>query len=134
MKQGKQRIMPFLTLPGKSEEAMNFYASVLPDTKIISLVKFEKGQPGKEGDVLNGVLAFMDQQFMFMDMEPSICPPITWATSFYIHCNDEAEFDTIFSALSSGGTVLMGPEPVMQFKKVAWVTDKFGITWQPVCE
>jgi len=29
-------------------------------------------------------------------------------------------------------TVMMGPEPIGALRKVAWVTDKFEVTWQPV--
>ena len=33
-----------------------------------------------------------------------------------------------------GEYVMMKEEPFMQFRKVAWVTDKYGVTWQPVLE
>jgi predicted 3-demethylubiquinone-9 3-methyltransferase (glyoxalase superfamily) len=75
----------------------------------------------------------MGQQIMFLDIEATAhAPAFSWATSFYLDCETEAEFDTIFAALSKEGTVMMGPEPVLHFRKVAWVTDKFGVTWQPV--
>ena len=38
----------------------------------------------------------------------------------------------IFGRLSEGGLIMMGPEPVLEFKKVAWVTDKYNFTWQLV--
>lgn len=129
-----QKITTFLTFSGNAEEAMHFYVSVFPNTKILTLTYFEKDQPGEEGKVLNGVLSIMDEQLMFMDMAKESAVPFSWATSFLINCSSEAEFDSIFAALSEGGFVAMGPAPVMHLRKVAWVTDKFGVTWQPVWE
>jgi predicted 3-demethylubiquinone-9 3-methyltransferase (glyoxalase superfamily) len=40
----------------------------------------------------------------------------------------------LFDALAQGGTVMMKEDNFMHFQKVAWVTDKFGVTWQPVLE
>jgi len=129
------KFMLFLTFHGKAEEAMKFYASVLPGAKIESIVFFEKGQRGDIGKVMNGKLSFMGQQIMFMDMNSEYdCPPFSWTTSFYLNCKDEAEFDRIFNGLAKDGIVMMKEEPFMQFKKVAWITDKFGVTWQPVLE
>ena len=96
-------------------------------------VRFGEGQGGPEGGVLNGKVSFLGQALFFMDMDDSApLPPFNWAMSLYVACKSEAEFDAVFAGLSPGGTVMMGPEPVMDLRKVAWVTDKFGVTWQPV--
>jgi predicted 3-demethylubiquinone-9 3-methyltransferase (glyoxalase superfamily) len=72
---------------------------------------------------------------MFLDIEAAVdCPAFSWTTSFYIDCKDEDEFDSLFNGLAQDGTVMMKEEPFMQFRKVAWVTDKYGVTWQPVLE
>jgi len=72
---------------------------------------------------------------MFMDLEASAeCPAFSWATSFYVDCKNEAEFDAVFDGLAREGTVMMKEGPFMQYRKVAWVMDKFGVTWQPVLE
>jgi len=135
MEQINKKFMLFLTFHGNAEEAMNFYTAVLPGAKIESIVYFEEGQRGDAGKVMNGKLSFMNQQIMFMDMNSEYdCPPFSWTTSFYLNCKDEAEFDSIFNGLAKEGIVMMKEEPFMQFRKVAWVTDKFGITWQPVLE
>jgi predicted 3-demethylubiquinone-9 3-methyltransferase (glyoxalase superfamily) len=70
---------------------------------------------------------------MFLDMgSEHPAPDFTWASSIYAECSDEAEFDAVFNALSQDGFVMMGPEAVGEIRKCAWVTDKFGVTWQPV--
>ena len=135
----KQRIIPFLTFNGRAEEAMQFYASNLPGAKITKLARYGKAHPyageNDENKVLHGALSFMGQEIMFLDMDAAHpAPDFNWAMSLYIDCRDEMEFDAIFSALSQGGVVMMGPEPVAYFRKCAWVTDKFGVTWQQVLE
>ena len=135
MQHNPQTLFPFLTFHGKAEEAMNFYASVLPGAKIESISYFEKGQRGDVGKVINGRLSFHGMQILFMDMNAKYdCPPFSWSTSFYVACRDEAEFDSMFNGLAEGGVVMMKEEPFMQYRKVAWVTDKYGVTWQPVLE
>jgi predicted 3-demethylubiquinone-9 3-methyltransferase (glyoxalase superfamily) len=131
----KQRIVPFLTFHGNAEEALNYYAANLPGTKIETLTRFEEGQRGDTGKVMAGILSLFGQHIQFMDMEQAYdCPPFTWSTSFLVMCNDASEFDSLFDALAQGGTVMMKEDDFLQFRKVAWVTDKFGITWQPVLE
>jgi predicted 3-demethylubiquinone-9 3-methyltransferase (glyoxalase superfamily) len=135
METANQKLIPFLTFHGNAEEAMNFYAGILPGAKIESIVRFEKGQRGDEGKVMNGTLSFMGQKIMFLDMNAEYdCPLFSWATSLYADCTDIEEFDAVFNGLAHEGTVMMKEEPFMQFRKVAWVTDKFGVTWQPVLE
>jgi predicted 3-demethylubiquinone-9 3-methyltransferase (glyoxalase superfamily) len=135
----KSKIAPFLTFTGKAEEAMKFYSDNLPGAEITGLVRYGKDHPfageDEENKILHGVITFMGQEIMFLDMDsahPS--PDFSWSSSIYLDCSDEAEFDAVFSALSQDGFVMMGPESVGTIRKCAWVTDKFGVTWQPVWE
>lgn len=132
MDSSNQKITPFLTFCGNAEEAMNFYISVFPNSKTISLTKISKEDRGEEGKVLTGVFELKGQQFMVMDMEKEYCPEFTWAISLFIDCADEEEFDFLLTKLSEGGAVMMGPEAILDLRKVAWLTDKFGVTWQLV--
>jgi predicted 3-demethylubiquinone-9 3-methyltransferase (glyoxalase superfamily) len=130
-----QRIIPFLTFHGNAEEAINYYAANLPGAKIETLTRYEEGQGGDAGKVLAGILSLFGQHIQFMDMNAAYeCPPFSWSTSLLVNCADEAEFDTLFNALADGGTVMMKEDDFMQYRKVSWVTDRFGITWQPVLE
>jgi len=134
-----QHLAPFLTFTGKAEEAMRFYAAILPGAEITGLVRYGKDHPyaapEEEDKLLHGALSFAGQQIMFLDMDAAHpAPEFSWAASLYVCCRDEAEFDAVFAGLSDGGTVMMGPEAVGNIRKCAWVTDKFGVTWQPVWE
>lgn len=136
MKLPQQRLCAFLAFNGNAEEAMRFYEAKIPSAKIESLTLFEKDAAnGDEGKVLNGLLSLAEQKIMFMDMQAAYpAPAFSWSISLLINCVNEAEFDTTFVGLSDGGIVMMGPEPVMHMRKCAWVTDKFGVTWQLVWE
>lgn len=113
----KRTIAPFLTFTGKAEEAMRYYASVLPGAEITQLVRYGKDHPyageGEQDKVLYGALLFAGQEIKFLDMDAAHpAPDFNWASSIYIDCRDEAEFDAIFSGLLQGGAVMMGPEAV----------------------
>jgi predicted 3-demethylubiquinone-9 3-methyltransferase (glyoxalase superfamily) len=133
----ESRVYPFLSFTGKAEEAMKFYSENLPETNIGEIVRYGKNHPmvgeGEENFILHGSLLMMGQKIMFMDMPTAYpAPEFSWSTSLYIDCVSEVEFDDVFSSLSKNGTVMMGPESVGHIRKCAWVTDKFGVTWQPV--
>jgi len=129
---GNITLAPFLTFNGNAEDAMTRYKSVFPDAEWISLTRIEDSAIGPVGKVLNGQMTIKGQMIMFMDMAPEQAVPFSWAMSLYVNCADEAEFDSIFDGLSKDGSVMMGPEPVMNLRKVAWVTDPYGVTWQLV--
>ena len=92
---------------------------------------------GIEGKVKKIIFSIMGESFMAMDftvIDDSDSPVASWFISFYVNFSDEAMFDDTFNNLSKEANVLMGPEPFENLKKVTWITDKYGITWQLVCE
>ena len=127
-------ITPCITYTGSAEEAINYYVSIFPNSKIETIEYYKKGERGVEGKVSRAAFRLMDKLFMAFDMEESECPEHNWAISFYINCIDEIQFNSIFNKLSENGTVLMGPEAVSMYRMAAWITDKYGITWQILLE
>ena len=134
MSEQTKKISTFLTFSGNAEKAMNLYVSLFEDTKILSLTHFGEGDRGVVGQVMNGEFEINGQSFMVMDMEKQYAPELNWGVSIFVRCQDEAEFDRLFTTFSEGGSVMMGPEAVNHLRKVAWVTDSFGITWQLIWE
>lgn len=123
-------ITTFLTFPGNAEEAVNRYLEVFRDSKLLSLDRFQEGMQGTPGKVLTAAFTINGTLLLAMDMDEKYAPNFNWAISLYTEFQDEQEFDSVFAELSNGGTVLMGPEPVLDIRKATWVTDRFGITWQ----
>ena len=120
-----QKIIPCLWFDKNAEEAMNFYASVFKDGKIISITRYPEGyaegpMAGMEGKVLTGIFELNGHQFMCLDGGPVF--KFSEAISFQITCEDQAEIDGLWEKLSA----------VPQAEQCGWVKDKFGVSWQVV--
>jgi len=135
----KNKITPFLTFNGTAEEAMKFYETNLPNTKITQLTRFQTEDStvakSDANKVFHGVITVSGSEIKFLDMTAQHqAPEFSWSNSIFINCETEKEFDTIFTALATNGSVMMGPESVGKIRKCAWIVDQFGVTWQPVWE
>lgn len=119
------RITPFLWFNNQAEEAMNFYTSVFPHSKIVSIRRYpehatDEHLKGMEGKILTGVFDLDGQQFMALDGGPVF--NFNEAVSFMIGCKDQAEIDYYWEKLSA----------VPEAEQCGWLKDKYGISWQIV--
>ncbi len=107
------------------EEALNFYCSIFPDSKIVSIKRYPEGplaepMKGMEGKVLTAVFELFGQRFMALDGGPYFKP--SGAVSFYVECESQEEVDRYWGLLSEGG------DPNAQ--QCGWLADKYGFSWQ----
>ena len=56
-----QKITPFLWFDSQAEEAMNFYASIFKNSKILSVTRNGEEGPGKKGSVMSGMFQLEGQ-------------------------------------------------------------------------
>jgi predicted 3-demethylubiquinone-9 3-methyltransferase (glyoxalase superfamily) len=118
------RIEPCLWLDGVAEEAANFYVSLLPDSRIDSVLRGPIETPSaRAGAVLAVNFTLGGNRFMALNGGAHYKP--TPAISFFIHCADQAEVDHLWGALLADGGAPMA---------CGWLTDRFGIAWQIVPE
>lgn len=129
---GKSFLAPFIILPGQAEEAMAFYVRVIPESKQRMIDYYQDSILGEQGKVIHGEIEIWGQNLLFMDMKPGQAPVASWNVTLHLEFETENLFDDVFHGLKEGGQVLMGPEPIFNIRKVAWITDKFGITWELV--
>lgn len=115
-----QKITPFLWFNDNAEEAVNYYMTVFKNSKITHISRYGEAGPGKPGSVM--VVAFELDGMEFTAINGGPHYQMNGAISFVVDCKDQAEVDYYWDKLSAGG----------QVHQCAWLTDKFGVTWQIV--
>lgn len=118
-----QEILPFLMFQGNAEEAMNHYTSLIEGSEITEVTHSE------DGKVLRAIFSLKGQKFMCIDS--SIQHDFTFTPSFsiFVICDSKEEVTNLYEQLSTDGEVLM-PLGEYPFGTFAWITDRFGISWQ----
>ncbi len=103
------KITPFLWFDNNAAEAVSFYVSVFPNSKVISSspMVVHCQLDGQEFTALNG-----GPQFRF-----------TEAVSFVVPCDTQQEVDDYWAKLTAGGGTP---------GRCGWLKDKFGLSWQVV--
>jgi predicted 3-demethylubiquinone-9 3-methyltransferase (glyoxalase superfamily) len=122
------RITPLLMFAGKAEAAMTFYVSLFPGAEVTALERY--GDSGAAGTVKRAHFVLAGQELICIDSPVKHGFSFTPSISLFVSCDSEAEIETLFAGLSDGGKVLM---PLMAYpfsRKFAWVSDKFGLSWQ----
>jgi predicted 3-demethylubiquinone-9 3-methyltransferase (glyoxalase superfamily) len=114
-----QKITPFLWYDTQAEEAMNFYVSVFPNSKVLSVARYPKGAPAPEGTVMTASFELNGTEFTALNGGPHF--KFTEAVSFVVKCADQKEIDYYWDKLTSGGG---------QPSQCGWLKDRFGLSWQ----
>jgi predicted 3-demethylubiquinone-9 3-methyltransferase (glyoxalase superfamily) len=115
-----QKITTFLTFDDRGEEAVNFYTSVFPNSRILKTSRYGDAGPQPKGSFMSATFELEGQEFIALNGGSSFtfAPGI----SLFVSCETQEEVDELWEKLSDGG------------KGVAcgWLTDRFGVSWQIV--
>ncbi|MBL8913267.1 MAG: VOC family protein [Archangium sp.] len=104
-----QKITTFLWFEGsKAEEAAKFYASVFPSATVLDV------------NPMTTTFELFGQRFIALNGKRGE-QPFTDAVSLFVDCEDQAEVDRYWDALTKDG----GKE-----SQCGWLKDKFGVSWQ----
>ncbi|HEY2034798.1 MAG TPA: VOC family protein [Rhizomicrobium sp.] len=123
-------VSTFLMFTGRCEEAINFYTSLISNSKIESIAKWGPGAPGKEGSIMRAAFTLNGVKYLATDSPPVHAFDFTPSMSLFVECDSEAELDRVFAALSDGGKVLMPLGNYGFSEKFGWCDDRFGVSWQ----
>lgn len=123
-----KELTPNLWFDGNAQEAVDFYVSVFPDSKIVSTVNYPNSeadgladfQKDLAGKVLTIDFELSGNRFVAINAGPEF--KFNEAISFSIPCEDQAEIDYYWEKLSA----------VPESEQCGWCKDKYGLSWQVI--
>jgi predicted 3-demethylubiquinone-9 3-methyltransferase (glyoxalase superfamily) len=105
-------ITPFLWFDTQAEEAMQFYTSIFPRSKVVAV--------HRNGDQVMSVTWELEgQRFMGLNAGPHFS--FNEAVSFFVACERQQEVDELWDKLLAGGGTP---------SQCGWLKDRFGLSWQ----
>ena len=107
-------ITPFLWFDTQAEEAMNFYASIFPRSRIISVNR-------AGGRTMAVDFELENQRIMALNGGPVY--QFNESFSLFVSCESQEEIDTYWSKLTADGGAP---------GQCGWLKDKYGLSWQVV--
>jgi predicted 3-demethylubiquinone-9 3-methyltransferase (glyoxalase superfamily) len=103
-----------------AEEQAQFYASLLPDSRVTKVHRTPADTPSqKAGDVILVEMELLGQKFMLLNGGPMFTH--SEAVSFVIPTRDQEETDRYWNAIIGHGG---------QASDCGWCKDKWGVSWQ----
>jgi predicted 3-demethylubiquinone-9 3-methyltransferase (glyoxalase superfamily) len=112
--------IPCLTFKDSCEEAVKFYVSLFPNSRIVSMQRSDGKSPIPEGKLLNATFELNGHEYTAFDGGPTFF--FTEGASLMVTCQTQQEIDDLWQRLSEGGE----PGPC------GWLKDRFGLSWQIV--
>jgi len=115
------KITPWLWFDTEGEQAAQFYCSVFKNSRITGTSHYGDAGPRPAGTVMTVSFELDGQPMAALNGGPDF--RFTEAVSFQVDCEDQAEVDYYWDALTADGGE-EGP--------CGWAKDKFGLSWQVV--
>lgn len=126
------KIIPVLWFESRAEEAVNFYVSLFSGSKLGHTSKYDEATAEVSGQTLDSVMniEFEIAGQKFSAINGGRAFKFTPAISFLVSCASEEEINYLYENLSRDGNVLMELAKYPFADKYAWVSDRFGVSWQ----
>ena len=112
-------IRPCIVFNDRCEEAINFYVSLFPNSKVLSLARSESDEPIPKGKVMNATFQLGGREYLAFDGGPTFT--FSEGISMMVNCETQEEIDHYWNALVADGGE-EGP--------CGWCKDRFGLSWQ----
>jgi predicted 3-demethylubiquinone-9 3-methyltransferase (glyoxalase superfamily) len=124
-----QTVNPFLMFVGdqygRAQEAIDFYISIFPDSKVNHVEHHQEGGPDKPGLISFSSFTLNGTDFMAMESGYDHQFTFSEATSFFISVQTQEEVDAYWEKLTADGGAP---------GRCGWLKDKFGVSWQVIPE
>jgi predicted 3-demethylubiquinone-9 3-methyltransferase (glyoxalase superfamily) len=121
----QQKITPHLWFDKEAKEAVEFYTSVFPESKIKNMTTL-RDTPSGDCDVVSFDLS--GHAFMAISAGPLF--KFNPSISFIVSCATKEDVDALWAKLSEGGRTLMPLDSYPFSERYGWIQDKYGVPWQ----
>lgn len=122
---------------GKAKDALDFYASIFPNSEIKKIIPYDEGEGGGTPELIKfGVFTLNGTEYMVSESNYDHAWSFSPAVSIYIESDTESELQGYFDRLSGNGGMVMVPFDSYETgdygfgKKYGWCQDVYGINWQ----
>ena len=113
-------VTPSLTFKDHGEDAVKLYVSVIKNSKIVDVMRWEGDAPMPKGTLLHASFELDGREFTAMDGGSTFS--FTDGISLVATCETQDELDRIWNRLADGG----------EEGRCGWLKDRFGVSWQVV--
>jgi predicted 3-demethylubiquinone-9 3-methyltransferase (glyoxalase superfamily) len=113
------KVTPFLWFDHHAEEAANFYVSLFPNSRVLTVKYWPDGSPFPKGSAQSVIFELDGRKFLAIDAGPQF--KFSEALSMFVDCKDQEEVDRLWEKLTADG----GEESMC-----GWLKDRFGLSWQ----
>ncbi|MCB2098021.1 MAG: VOC family protein [Parvularculaceae bacterium] len=117
----KPRLSTCLWFDDNGEEAANFYVSLFPNSRIVSVSRYGEGGMMRKGVAM--LTRFELDGVPYAALNGGTHFKLSEAASIVALCDTQAEIDRLWSALLADG----GEE-----SRCGWLKDRFGLSWQVI--
>ena len=107
------KIKPSLWFPGTAEEAVNFYTTIFPSSRITNISRYTSAGQEEHGIEVGSVMSItftLHEQAFFAVNGPPLAP-FSQAISFTVECEDQEEIDHYWGRLGEGASPLVFDSP-----------------------
>ena len=137
-----QKITPCLWFDGNAKEAVDYYLSLFPDSKILDTSYYPKSteeglgdfQKDLAGEVLTINFELSGYRFTALNAgsEFKLNQSISFMVNFDKLRDKQAmsKIDELWAGLLDGGKVIMPLDKYPYSERYGWVKDRYGVTWQ----
>lgn len=122
--------VPFLMFTGEAGEALDFYIATFDGAAIEAIERYGEGEQMPAGAIKMALFTVAGQRIRAFDSPPVHDFSFTPSFSFFVECASEGELRDLSAKLADGGAALMPVDNYGFSTLYAWVTDRFGVSWQ----
>jgi predicted 3-demethylubiquinone-9 3-methyltransferase (glyoxalase superfamily) len=123
----QQKITPHLWFDKEAKEAVEFYTSVFPDSRIKNMTTL-RDTPSGDCEVVS--FALSGHAFMAISAGP-LCK-FNPSISFLVSCATKEAVDALWAKLAEGGQALMPLDSYPFSERYGWIQDQYGVSWQVI--